>query len=196
VRWHRAGFKAYWNRLSQHRAPVGRKHIGIRLRAARPPKFWLRTFLPRVEVQREERCVCWSLATQSVRPSQPSVAIEHLPFQSKIFSKAVPDIQAEFFFAPGWNFGETQHGTRVVWTETCWRGKCRTSRRGRLSVSGVEDCWRQDAKRGRMKAVYRSGCWTRCWEVLFSHTPLSVGAHLDSWSRADSTLHQPQWPAS
>jgi len=32
VRWHRAGFKAYWTRLSRHRAPVGRKRIGIEQR--------------------------------------------------------------------------------------------------------------------------------------------------------------------
>jgi len=32
ARWHRAGFKAYWTRLSRHRAPAGRKHICIELR--------------------------------------------------------------------------------------------------------------------------------------------------------------------
>src|ERR1700679_1975713 len=32
VRWHRAGFRAYWTRLSRHRAPIGRKRIGIELR--------------------------------------------------------------------------------------------------------------------------------------------------------------------
>jgi hypothetical protein len=32
VQWHRAGFKAYWTWLSRHRAPVGRKRIGIELR--------------------------------------------------------------------------------------------------------------------------------------------------------------------
>ena len=31
MRWHRAGFKAYWTWLSRHRAPAGRKHIGIEL---------------------------------------------------------------------------------------------------------------------------------------------------------------------
>lgn len=32
MQWHRAGFKAYWTWLSRHRAPVGRKRIGIELR--------------------------------------------------------------------------------------------------------------------------------------------------------------------
>jgi transposase InsO family protein len=32
VRWHKAGFKAYWTRLSRHRALIGRKRIGIELR--------------------------------------------------------------------------------------------------------------------------------------------------------------------
>lgn len=32
VRWHKAGFKAYWTWLSQHRAPAGRKFISVELR--------------------------------------------------------------------------------------------------------------------------------------------------------------------
>jgi hypothetical protein len=32
VRWHRAGFKAYWTRLSRHRVRPGRKRISMELR--------------------------------------------------------------------------------------------------------------------------------------------------------------------
>jgi hypothetical protein len=48
------------------------------------------------------------LAIQSAVSSQPSVAIGHPPFQSKILTKAVPDIQTKAFFVPGWQFGEAQ----------------------------------------------------------------------------------------
>jgi hypothetical protein len=82
------------------------------------PKLQLLIFLLRIEAERRRGVPAGYLAIQSVRLSQPSVAIEHFLNLAKTRRAIVPLVltvknhpqfpRIEFWRGTRWNFGETQ----------------------------------------------------------------------------------------